>query len=155
MLCDNILSVLVVIVQLLRNNKKGVKMFQIDVMSRTPVYEQIIKQTEDFLLKGILKCGDKMPSVRSLSSELSVNPNTIQKALVELDRKGLIQSVPGKGSFITPDAVELIKADKTDELDVIKVKLKDLKLAGITKELILACVDEVFNVSEKGGGNND
>ena len=59
-------------------------MYQIDVMSRTPVYEQIIRQTEDFILKGIVNAGDKMPSVRSLSVELSVNPNTIQKAISEL-----------------------------------------------------------------------
>ena len=67
-------------------------MYQIDVMSRTPVYEQIIRQTEEFILKGVLKPGDRMPSVRTLSVELSVNPNTIQKAIAELDRRTLIKS---------------------------------------------------------------
>ena len=55
-------------------------MFVVDVMSRVPVYEQIIKQVEEQVLTGILKEGDKLPSVRSLSVKLSINPNTIHKA---------------------------------------------------------------------------
>ena len=51
-------------------------MYQIDVMSRTPVYEQIIRQTEEFILKGVLKPGDRMPSVRTLSVELSDRKST-------------------------------------------------------------------------------
>ena len=53
-------------------------MYQIDVMSRIPVYEQIVEQTEKFILAGILCAADKIPSVRSMSVELSVNPNTRQ-----------------------------------------------------------------------------
>lgn len=69
-------------------------MFVVDVMSRVPVYEQIIKQVEEQVLTGILKEGDKLPSVRSLSVKLSINPNTIQKAYTELDRRQLIITVP-------------------------------------------------------------
>ena len=98
-------------------------MYQIDVMSRTPVYEQIIRQTEEFILKGVLKPGDRMPSVRTLSVELSVNPNTIQKAIAELDRRTLIKSVPGKGSFISDNALELMHIAKEDELQDIKTQL--------------------------------
>ena len=56
-------------------------MFQIDTLSRVPVYEQIIEQMERFVLAGLLKPGTQLPSVRSLSTELSINPNTIQKAI--------------------------------------------------------------------------
>ena len=55
-------------------------MFSIDIMSRQPVYEQLIAQIEHFVLIGILKSNDKIPSVRSLAVDLSINPNTIQKA---------------------------------------------------------------------------
>ena len=72
-------------------------MLYIDVMSRTPVYEQIITQIEKLIGAGIMKEGEQLPSVRSLSIQLSVNPNTIQKAYGELDAKGIIGSVPGKG----------------------------------------------------------
>lgn len=134
-------------------------MYQIDVMSRTPVYEQIIRQTEDFILKGIINAGDKMPSVRTLSVELSVNPNTIQKAVSELDRRGLITSVPGKGSFISENAQEILHKVKTGELESMKTQLESLKLAGITKEDVINCVNEVFNETSadeyKGGQLND
>ena len=67
-------------------------MFQIDPMSRQAVYEQLIEQMERFILSGILKSGDQIPSVRSLSVDLSVNPNTIQKAYSQMDAKGMIYS---------------------------------------------------------------
>lgn len=130
-------------------------MYQIDVMSRTPVYEQIIRQTEDFILKGIINTGDKMPSVRNLSVELSVNPNTIQKAISELDRSGLITSVPGKGSFISENALDILHKVKTDELKSIKTQLISLRMAGVTKEDVIRCVDEVFDkalTDNKTGG---
>ena len=69
-------------------------MFQIDPMSHVPVYEQLIKQAETFVLTGILAEGDRLPSVRVLAGKLSVNPNTIQKAFAELDRRGITRSVP-------------------------------------------------------------
>ncbi len=126
-------------------------MYQIDVMSRTPVYEQIIQQTEEFILKGILSSGDRMPSVRTLSVELSVNPNTIQRAISELDRMNLIKSVPGKGSFISDNALDILRLAKADELEGIKTQLLGLKTAGITKEDVMRCVNEVY----KDDGIND
>ena len=103
-------------------------MFTIDVMSRVPVYEQLIKQVEDQVLKGIMKEGDKMPSVRSLSMELSTNPNTIQKAYMELDRRGILVSVPGKGSFIS-DLKEIVRK---------------LAYAGVSKSEITDMIEEVY-----------
>ena len=67
-------------------------MYQVDVMSRVPVYEQIVEQTKKFILSGILTAGDQIPTVRQLSASLSLNPNTVQKAFKELDRQGLIYS---------------------------------------------------------------
>jgi len=75
-------------------------MFQIDTMSRMPIYEQVVNQLEYFVLNGILKEGEQIPSVRNLSVDLSINPNTIQKAYFELDKRGIIQSVPGRGCFV-------------------------------------------------------
>ena len=120
-------------------------MFQINVMSRTPVYEQIIEQTEKFVLMEILRPGDKFPSVRNLSLELSVNPNTIQKAMAELDRLGLIFSVPGKGSFISEDAGERILERKRNKLTELKITLKDMALAGIDKSEIIELEESVYS----------
>lgn len=84
-------------------------MFQIDIMSRIPVYEQLIRQTEKFILLGVLREGDKLPSVRQLSAELSINPNTIQKAFTELDRRGIIFSVNGRGNFVSDKALKALE----------------------------------------------
>ena len=120
-------------------------MFSIDVFSRVPVYEQIIKQAEDYVSNGLLRSGDKIPSVRNLSVTLSVNPNTIQKAYSELDLRGIIFSVPGKGCFITENAKEIVNQKKRGQLDVLSSLLKELATAGTSKEDILAILDSVYN----------
>lgn len=128
-------------------------MYHIDAMSRVPVYEQIVEQTEKFILAGILKPGDKIPSVRNLSIELSVNPNTIQKSIVELDRRGLILSVPGKGCYVAEEARTALSAVKRKKMAEIKDEIKELALAGVTKEELLELIEEVF--TKKEGHNND
>ena len=123
-------------------------MFVVDVMSRVPVYEQIIKQVEEQVLTGILKEGDKLPSVRSLSVNLSINPNTIQKAYTELDRRQLIITVPGKGSFISEKAIEVVGANSREKMTELNKIIRELALAGVTKEEIINNIEEVFNNTE-------
>ena len=123
-------------------------MFVVDVMSRVPVYEQIIKQVEEQVLTGILKEGDKLPSVRSLSVKLSINPNTIQKAYTELDRRQLILTVPGKGSFISEKAIEVVGANSREKMTELNKIIRELALAGVTKEEIINNIEEVFNNTE-------
>ncbi len=119
-------------------------MFLIDSMSRQPVYEQLIEQLERFVLTGILKPGDQIPSVRSLSMELSINPNTIQKAYSELDSRGLIYSVPGRGCFISENALPLISEAKRGKLTVLDTLLEELALAGIEESVITARVRAAY-----------
>lgn len=123
-------------------------MFVVDVMSQVPVYEQIIKQVEEQVLTGILKEGDKLPSVRSLSVKLSINPNTIQKAYTELDRRQLIITVPGKGSFISEKAIEVVGANSREKMTELNKIIRELALAGVTKEEIINNIEEVFNNTE-------
>ena len=123
-------------------------MFVVDVMSRVPVYEQIIKQVEEQVVTGILKEGDKLPSVRSLSVKLSINPNTIQKAYTELDRRQLIITVPGKGSFISEKAIEVVGANSREKMTELNKIIRELALAGVTKEEIINNIEEVFNNTE-------
>ena len=120
-------------------------LYQIDVMSRVPVYEQIIEQTRRFILRGILEPGDQIPSVRSLSAELSVNPNTIQKALAQLERQGLVFSVPGKGTFVAGKAKVILAEKKRGELEEIQRQLRELIWAGISREELLKMVNELFD----------
>ena len=119
-------------------------MFQIDSFSRVPVYEQIIQQVENYVLKGLLTADTQIPSVRNLSVTLSINPNTIQKAYSELDRNGIIYSVPGRGCFISKEAKDILSEQKKGKLTSLTEILEELKLAGITKEIILDTVDSVY-----------
>lgn len=124
-------------------------MFQVDIMSRVPVYEQIVEQLEEFVLAGIMKEGDRLPSVRALSMQLAVNPNTIQKAYSELDRRGLIQSVPGKGCFITPEALEKTSSRKRQRLAELAELVRELLMAGVSGEEIRTTVDEIVAEERK------
>ena len=127
------------------NRLGGNAMFLIDVLSREPVYMQIINQLERFILIGIMKPNDQIPSVRSLSQELSINPNTIQKAYSELDRRGIIRSVPGKGCFITEDALKILQSVKSSQLEDLSSLIKELKLAGVTKQAIIECIERSYD----------
>lgn len=120
-------------------------MFTIDPLSRCPVYEQLIDQVERFILTGILSAKEQLPSVRALSVELSVNPNTIQKAYSDLDSRKIIFSVPGKGCFVSPDAVELLGKYRRNDLSGFENQLRQLKLAGLTKDELSALLDKVFD----------
>ena len=123
-------------------------MFVVDVMSRVPVYEQIIKQVEEQVLTGILKEGDKLPSSKVVICKLSINPNTIQKAYTELDRRQLIITVPGKGSFISEKAIEVVGANSREKMTELNKIIRELALAGVTKEEIINNIEEVFNNTE-------
>ncbi len=124
-------------------------MYQVDVMSRVPVYEQIVEQTKKFILSGILTAGDQIPTVRQLSASLSLNPNTVQKAFKELDRQGLIYSAPGKGCFITANARGILQQQKRGELAALEEQLRQLSMSGIKKEELYALIDQVYE-KEKG-----
>ena len=120
-------------------------MFQIDIMSRVPVYEQLIRQTEKFILLGVLNAGDKLPSVRQLSAELSINPNTIQKAFTELDRRGIIFSVNGRGNFVSDKALKALEVSRRTAFCDIKEQIKDFALAGISREELHEYIDEIYD----------
>lgn len=125
-------------------------MFAVDLMSRMPVYEQLIKQVEEQVLTGILKEGDKLPSVRSLSISLSVNPNTIQKAYTELDRRQLIITVPGKGSFISDKAVSIVEANSRGRIDELIKLIQELMYAGVSKEELIKVINDTYDEADSG-----
>lgn len=127
-------------------------MYAIDNQSRVPVYEQIVAQAERFVMMELLKADEPMQSVRSLSIELSVNPNTIQKAYAELERRGVIYVVPGKGSFISPQAKDKIAQSKLSLLADIENISAECALAGFEKSMILEAVERGYN---RNGGNKE
>ena len=89
-------------------------MFALDYRDARPIYVQICDGIREQVATGILQEGDRLPSVRELAMSLTINPNTIQRAYRELEAKGIIQTLPGKGCFVcgaeTPGWEELDKA---------------------------------------------
>jgi GntR family transcriptional regulator len=134
--------------------KKVVEMLRIDPRSSTPIYEQIELGIKELILKGALKAGEKLPSVREMSSMLTINPNTISKAYGELEREGIIETLRGKGTFITNNY-----RGKVDEkkMEYISRELKKIILEanynGIDKEEFIKLTHQIF--SELGGSNDD
>ena len=119
-------------------------MFQIDRFGRTPIYEQIIDQTQRLIASGILKEGDQLPSVRALSQELSVNPNTLQKAYAELERRGITVSAPGNGRFIAKDARRIIAEGMETVLQEVAALSAKLCVAGVPQERAMAAVKAAY-----------
>lgn len=112
----------------------------IDKLSHKPIYEQILEQFQNLIATGILKSGDIIPSVRSLSKELGTNPNTIQKAYVELERSKLTYSVPGVGRYISDNAKEIVQKFMSESDSELKVIVNKLKLSGMTVDEIISKV---------------
>ena len=77
-----------------------------------PIYLQIQAQVKQAVAAGALRAGDAMPSVRKLASDLRINPNTVARAYLELEREGVISAVPGGGTFVADGPPGLLKAER-------------------------------------------
>lgn len=111
-------------------------MFTLDYRDARPIYIQICDSVREQILTGILQEGDRLPSVRELAVELTINPNTIQRAYRQLEADGWIASVPGKGSFVcaTASASHAQVQALWGELDELQRKMSQL---GIDTEEII------------------
>ena len=123
-------------------------MFTIDKMSRTPIYEQLISQLESRILSGDIGPNGQLPSIRYLSQTLSVNPNTLQRAYTEMERRGLCYSVPGSGRYLTEDAVEKLNTESLQQTNELQSIMASLRSKGITRQTILAVVEKVYGKQE-------
>ncbi|OGX78293.1 GntR family transcriptional regulator [Exiguobacterium sp. SH31] len=81
-------------------------LYKIDMKSAEPLYEQIVNQTKALVIRGILRPGDKVMSVRELATDLVINPNTVSKAYQELERLGLLEMHRGRGTFVSMDWID-------------------------------------------------
>ena len=124
-------------------------MILIDYKDRRPLYEQIVEKLSDLMVRGILEQDSQLPSVRSLATELSMNPNTIQRAYAELERQGYIYSVKGRGSFVADN--RQIRERKRHQLELL---IRDAKGTGITMLEFQEQVIQSYG-SEEGGNRND
>ena len=102
-----------------------------------PIYTQIEENFRTQIAAGILQPGDKMPSVRELATQLSINPNTIQRAYRELENQGYLVTLPGKGTFAAENLS--LEARRMDLLwQQLERAADELRFAGVTQAELIA-----------------
>lgn len=129
-------------------------MIKVDPRSSTPIYEQIELGIKELIMKGALKHGEKLPSVRELASILTINPNTISKAYGELEREGIIETLRGKGTFVSENIEGKVDKKRMEEISgSLKKIILEASYSGITKEDFIDLTLKIF--SQLGVDNND
>jgi GntR family transcriptional regulator len=91
-------------------------LIRVNPSSGLPLYLQIQAQVKNAIAAGALKTDDPLPSVRKLASDLGINPNTVARAYLDLDRDGVIRTVPGGGTFVADGNPGLLKAERVRRL---------------------------------------
>ena len=119
-------------------------MLNLDYRDARPIYEQVRDTLRRLMVSGAIQEGEKLPSVRSLASNLAINPNTIQRAYESLEAEGYVYSIPGKGSFAAPrTGVDEERRDRLlGQFDSLTAELLYL---GVTRDRLIA------RIREKGG----
>ncbi len=115
-------------------------MFDLDLQSRVPIYEQLYKKIIELIIKGVLKENEQLPSVRSLAKDMNVNPNTVAKAYQELERNKIIYSVAGRGSFVAGVNETAVKDYILEDFDHAAAEAMK---TGLTKEELKERVDRI------------
>lgn len=116
-------------------------MISLNYRDSRPIYEQIKDGLRKLIVTGAMAPDEKLPSVRALATQLSINPNTIQRAYNELENEGYIYSVPGKGSFAAGN-VDANAARKQDLLGKVRELVAELRYLGVRDEELLALLRE-------------
>ena len=113
--------------------------------SGIPIFEQIEKAIKEAIFSNELKEEEMLPSVRNLANELKISFLTVKRAYDELEQAGFIKTVPGKGSFVAPKNLELIKEEKLKEIqDHIEKIYKISKIADISEDEVKELFKMIF-----------
>ena len=111
-------------------------MLHLDYRDARPIYAQILDGFREQIRSGVLQPGDKMPSVRELAAQLTINPNTIQRAYRELEGRGYIYSVAGKGSFAA-HKMDVDAGRKDELLKLLAETARELRFLGLSEKDII------------------
>jgi GntR family transcriptional regulator len=126
------------IIQLVQIVQIGGAMFLLNLQSKTPIYEQIQEQILKFIEVGVLKPGDRLPSVRQMAVDNGINPNTVAKAYAEMEKNGYVYNLPKKGVYVAEVNIN------DSRIQQIRQLLIPLKENGITKEELLEVINGIY-----------
>ena len=121
-------------------------MVHLDYRSARPIYAQIMDGLKEQVSAGVLRPGDKLPSVRELAASLAINPNTIQRSYRQLEMEGWIVTVPGKGCFVCSDE-RVAEEEKKQLLAAFDAAAESLLAFGFSSDQLIARL-------QKGGNNH-
>jgi len=134
-------------------------LINIDSRSSRPIYEQIVDGIKENILKGIMRPGDKLPSVRELSALITANPNTVSRAYMELERQKVIETIRGKGTYVASDYKPRIEEDRMNKLkEDLKKVIVEAHYLGLDKEKLVDFINEFYednNENKKKSGERD
>lgn len=120
-------------------------MIQLDLSDHRPLYEQIKEKVKELIITGAIDENEKIPSVRELAQQLTINPNTIQRAYKDLETEGYIYSVRAKGSFAAPVS-HIRKKAETDELEAdFEASVRQAQFLGIAKDELIRTIERIYN----------
>ena len=117
-------------------------MLNIDYRDARPIYEQVAGGIEDMVVHGVYAADEQLPSVRQLAAELSINPNTIQRAFALLELKGVIYSVKGRGNFVSADGASVRDRRLAEISAQLRALAKAARALGADDRLIAGWVLE-------------
>ena len=124
-------------------------MISLNYRDSRPIYEQIRDGLRKLIVTGALSADEKLPSVRALAAQLAINPNTIQRAYMELEQQGLICPVKGKGSFVT-DSSRIRQIGMEETLSELKKITEKGMALGVGEEEMIGVICSCYKE-----GNND
>ncbi len=125
-------------------------MLDIRLEGKAPIYEQLFSGIAGLISSGELKPDEKLPAVREVAKQLGINPNTVQKAYVQLEQAGLIYSMPAKGSYVSSQT-QAVEALRAEALKRLEDGLSAAKKSGVTKEEVLASVNKIWSIDGNEG----
>ncbi len=114
--------------------------------SNIPIYEQIVKQIKDGIISQELTAEEPLPSIRQLAKDLQISVITTKRAYEELEAEGMVYSLPGKGFYVTPRKVEMLKEKKLQMIeDGVLDVIKECKNVGMDVEELVSMVEVLWN----------
>ena len=119
----------------------------VDPRSGVPIYQQIVEQVKRSTALGVLQPGEQLPTVKQLALDLTINPNTVARAYRDLERDGVIETAPGRGSFVKGDgAASSVKSAATDVTRrSLEASVREAKAMGLNRDDLRRVVDAVLD----------
>ena len=122
-----------------------------DLKSDRPIYALLIEQIQLMIVSGIYPVGSKLPSVRDMAADAAVNPNTMQRALSQLENEGLLYSQRTSGRYVTEDVDKIMQIKNSIAVEVIHEFLNKMNQLGYDRQQTLALLDRIMKEEEQNG----